>query len=60
MSTSQKPETVIASNPPQVEESLESKDVVDPNANHEIMTEKPIQIEQPQEQIIETPSVSSV
>jgi hypothetical protein len=60
MSTSQKPETVIASNPPQVEESLESKDVVESNANHEIMTEKPIQIEQPQEQIIETPTVSSV
>jgi hypothetical protein len=58
MSTSQKPETIATPNPLQ-EESLESN-VVESNANHEVMTEKQIQIEQPQEQIVESPTVSSV
>jgi hypothetical protein len=59
MSTPQKPETVTAPNPPQ-EEPLESKDIVESNANQEVITEKPIQVEQPQEQIVEPPAVSSV
>ncbi|MGI0027285.1 MAG: hypothetical protein ACREAD_05535, partial [Nitrosopumilaceae archaeon] len=49
MATLQKPETVIAAEPQQIEAPLETKNVVESNTNPEIIIEKPIQIEQPQQ-----------
>ena len=58
MSPTQKPE-ITTPNPIQ-EESSEINDNVESSTNPEIITEKQIQIEQPQEQIIEPSVVSSV